>query len=48
MFVIVLGLVLTAMLVMKLGSRRLLTADLGAMSNTWVNAHNASQPASSM
>ena len=49
MLVLTLGLVLTAVLVVKvwpLGG--LHTADRGSMSRQWVAAYNASQPASSL
>jgi hypothetical protein len=49
MFIFILGIALTVLLLVGLGLRaRAQTAELGAMSNQWVNNHNASQPASSM
>jgi hypothetical protein len=43
-----LGLVLTAVVLVKAGNRRgLSAADLGPMSHHWVAAYHASQPASS-
>jgi hypothetical protein len=49
LLVTTLGLVLTTILVAKLGNwTRLNAADLGSMSHQWVAAHQASQHASSM
>jgi hypothetical protein len=49
MLIFVFGISLTAALLVGLGLRaRSQTAELGAMSNQWINNHNASQPASSM
>jgi hypothetical protein len=50
MLVFALGLGLTAVLVAKLAHWHGLrpAADLGSMSNQWVHAYQASQPASSM
>jgi len=49
MFIVTLGLVLTTILVAKVGHwTRLNAADLGSMSDQWVAAHQASQHASSM
>jgi hypothetical protein len=48
MLIVTLGLVLTTVLVAKVGQwTRLQAADLGSMSHSWVAAHNASQHASS-
>lgn len=47
--ILTLGLVLTAVLVVKVWSLAGLHAvDLGSMSRQWVAAYNASQPASSL
>lgn len=49
MLILTLGLVLTAVLVVKVWSLAGLDAvDLGSMSRQWVAAYNASQPASSL
>jgi hypothetical protein len=49
MLILTLGLVLTTVLVAKVGYwTRLNAADLGSMSHQWVAAHHASQHASSM
>ena len=49
MLIVTLGLVLTTILVAKVGYwTKLNAADLGSMSHQWVAAHQASQHASSM
>lgn len=47
MLIVTLGLVLTAILLGKVGHwGRMRAADLGSMSHQWMAAHNASRPSS--